>query len=174
MAGTGWDQELAELRASKTHLQRPARQAGGWIWEEEGCGTRASLSQILGYGRRRGLMAEPRKETRQEVLWQLRFQLGPAQGRGWGEGGLPGWTKATATIPGAPHASCLSHLSPPFCWRTRVTVTGVCSHENPVVVERERNVVSLHQTTLRNSRGQRSVCGKRTQADLHEASWMVW
>lgn len=31
-----------------------SRQAGEWIWEEEECGTRASLSQILGYGRRRG------------------------------------------------------------------------------------------------------------------------
>lgn len=52
--GQAGTQELAELRASKTHLQRPARQAGGRIWEEEGCGTRASLSQIPGYGRRRG------------------------------------------------------------------------------------------------------------------------
>lgn len=33
------------------------------------------------------------------MLWQLRVPLGPVQGRGWGEGGLPGWTEATATIP---------------------------------------------------------------------------
>lgn len=36
VGGQAGTQELAKLKASKTRPQKPASQAGGWIWEEGG------------------------------------------------------------------------------------------------------------------------------------------